>query len=288
MATIFERVKSALDLLVPRAAKLVSGSVDALIARHCRDLRLAYSGRLLQQGREPVDYSRPTTQLAYLYRTVPSHADWVRQALATIPHTMEQLLKTGSVKIACVGGGPGTDMLGLAKYAEEVGFGQTSLSFVILDRERGWNTPRRVLASVIGPHIAETFQHLDLTDRDNWVDAWTFADADLFTFSFSLSEVWCYNASGAVTEFLRQLVRKAKRGAIFAYVDNGGDNFTAVIETEFGTSQRIELVGSKDNEKMRMSFSEQRDTLENSYMTRFGGERVKMGGNVSIRVWQKQ
>lgn len=288
MATTFERVKSALDVLVPRAATLVNGSVEPIIARHCRDLRLAYNGRLLQQGREPVDYSRPTTQLAYLYRTVPAHADWMRQALATIPDAMNGILRTGKMSVACVGGGPGTDMLGLAKFAEEAGFHRANLSFVVLDRERGWNTPRGSLATVIGPQVTETFQHLDLTDRDKWVDDWSFADADLFTFSFSLSEVWCYNASGAVTEFLRQLVRRAKRGAIFVYVDNGGDTFTSVIEAEFGTLQRLELIGSKDNERMRMSFSEQRDVLENAYLAKFAGERVKMGGNVSIRIWQKK
>ena len=115
MPTTFERVKTALDLLVPRAATLVTGSIDVMIGKHCRDLRLAYRGRLLEEGREPVDYSRPTTQLAYLYRTVPAHADRVRQALGSVSLRLESLLRSGNLKVACVGGGPGTDILGVAK-----------------------------------------------------------------------------------------------------------------------------------------------------------------------------
>lgn len=287
MATTFERVKAALDLLVPRAAQLVTGSVDELIGKHCRDLRLAYQGRLLQQGREPVNYSRPTTQLAYLYRTVPAHADWLVQALATAPLAIEKVLATGNVKVACIGGGPGTDVLGIVKYAEDFGYPKTSFQFDVLDREIGWNTPRGILTHQLGTKVSQRHQHLDLTEAGNWTSSWDFQDADIFTFIFSLSEVWCYNASGAVTDFLRRVVRHAKAGALFIYVDNGGENFPQIIDEQVGKLPRLKLVGSRDNSQMRMRTSERRDSLEAPYMARFQGERVKMGGDVSMRVWQK-
>jgi hypothetical protein len=287
LPTTFERVKAALDILVPRAAKLVGGSADELIGKHCRALRLAYQGRLLLQGREPVDYSRPTTQLAYLYRTVPAHADWVCQALATAPHAVQKLLATGHVKVACVGGGPGSDMLGIVKYAEDFGYPKTSFEFVVLDREIGWNTPRGILAHLLGPKVSQIHQHLDLTEAGNWTPNWDFQDADIFTFIFSLSEVWCYNASGAVTEFLKRVVRHAKPGALFIYVDNGGNNFPQIIDQQVGGLPRLKLIGSRDNPQMRLRTSERRDTLEVPYKTRFQNEWVKMGGDVSIRVWQK-
>lgn len=287
MPTNFERVKTALDELVPRAARLVRGSVEELIGKRCGELRRAYRGRLLEEGREPVDYSRPTTQLAYLYRSLPAHANWVYQALETVPTTLSRLLGRGELKVACIGGGPGADMLGVAKYAEDHSRATVPLEFIILDREIGWRTPRNAVAKTLRRNVTQIHQHLDLTEAGHWTPNWDFSDADLFTFSFCLSEVWCYNASGVVTDFLRQLVRRAKRGALFLYVDNGGENFTELIEEEFGTLPRLERIGSRDNEQMRLSYSERRDVLEDAYMSRFQNERVKMGGNVSIRVWQK-
>ncbi|HEV2080436.1 MAG TPA: hypothetical protein VGR19_11150 [Allosphingosinicella sp.] len=110
----------------------------------------------------------------------------------------------------------------------------------------------------------------------------------MFTFSFSLSEVWSYNASGAVTGFLNELIKKARSGALFVYVDNGGSDFTAIVERELGSNRRLKLVGCRDNSSMRMNYDERRDVVEDEYSQRFGGERVKMGGDVSIRVWQKK
>lgn len=178
-------------------------------------------------------------------------------------------------------------MLGVVKYAEDEGYPDVAFEFAVLDRERGWNTPRGILAHVIGRRVTQTHQYLDLTETGNWTENWDFADADLFTFIFSLSEVWCYNASGAVTDFLKQLVRHAKAGALFVYVDNGGENFPQIIDQEVGTLPRLKLIGSRDNSRMRLRISERRDTLEGPYKARFGGEWVKMGGDVSVRVWQK-
>jgi len=127
-----------------------------------------------------------------------------------------------------------------------------------------------------------------LVEAGSWTQSWAFVDADIFTFSFSLSEVWCYNASGAVTSFLNELVERAKSGALFVYVDNGGDEFTPIVERELGRNRRLKLVGSQDNERMRMNYDERRDVVEAAYCARFNGERVKMGGNVSIRVWQRK
>ena len=147
MPTNFERAKIVLDELVPRVGRLVGGSADDRIGRRCAELRRAYSGRLLDGSREPVDYTKPTAQVAYVYRTLPAHADWVFEALKTVPLTMQQMLSRGNLKVACIGGGPGSDMLGVVKFVEQSLYPRTRLNFVVLDREAGWNTPRAALAS---------------------------------------------------------------------------------------------------------------------------------------------
>ncbi|HEV2080437.1 MAG TPA: hypothetical protein VGR19_11155 [Allosphingosinicella sp.] len=157
-----------LDDLVPRVERLLGKSPDERIAKRCGELRRAYRGRLLDESREPVDYSKPTSQIAYVYRTLPAHADWVFEALKTVPLSVQQLLRRGSLKVACIGGGPGTDMLGGVKYAETFGYPKGGINFTVLDREAGWNTPRKSLASTFPPDVVQVYQSLDLVEADNW------------------------------------------------------------------------------------------------------------------------
>lgn len=75
---------------------------------------------------------------------------------------------------------------------------------------------------------------------------------------------------------------------MFIYVDNGGDDFTPLIEAEFDDRDDLKLIISEDDESMRMSYHEQRHILEDAYKDLFNGARTKMGGNVSTRIWQKK
>lgn len=289
ITTNFERVKNALDRLLPRVVVKNPETLDVRIGKRCARLRRSYSGNLLAADREPIDYSRPVTQLAYIYRSLPAHAEWVFKALMRAPRTVGAVFNRSEVKIACIGGGPGSDILGIVKFAESQGFGKRQLSFTVLDRERGWNVARNdLVAAIASMPITQRYQHLDLAERGSWTDEWGFVSSDILTFSFSLSEVWSYNDAGSVSEFLDRVISNARKGALFVYVDNGGDNFSPLVDAEFSDRDDIKCLASVDDDEMRLGADEQRAVLEDAYMKRFGGERTKMGGNVAMRVWAKQ
>ena len=80
MLTNFERSKKVIKKLYPiaeRAIKDKEQGVGGYVRRRLRQLSQAYGARLLSKGRGPIDYSLPTTQIAYVYRTMSSHGDWL-------------------------------------------------------------------------------------------------------------------------------------------------------------------------------------------------------------------
>jgi hypothetical protein len=178
--------------------------------------------------------------------------------------------------------------LGVLKFAAGAGLGHQKYDFITLDYEPAWDETREALIATYDGEIdvSGRFEHLDLSAGAPWVADWSFADSDLFTLSFCLSEVWSFNTTGSVSKFLDRLISEAKSGAIFCYVDNGGDNFTPLVESELGGRADLRLIGTEEEGRMLLSSGEQCNVVEDNYRSRFG-QRVKLTGNVALRVWQK-
>lgn len=289
MATNFERAKRVIDALVPVAERLVSdGSVDDMVRRRLNSLSAAYHSGMLRTNREPVDYSKTTTQIAYVYRALPAHADWLYKSLSRASLRVTQAIPRGTVKVACIGGGPGSDLLGVAKFALAQRLRDRRFRFYVLDRQAAWWRSRGELVSTFERElrITETFQELDLSAGEPWTPDSEYLAADIFTLSFVLSEVWSFDHSGSVTNYLNHLIDSAKPGAIFCYVDNGGPNFTPRAEAVFEARDDLELIETCDDERMLLSFDEQCSAVEEEYRPRFE-QRPKLFGNVSTRIWIK-
>jgi len=290
MPTNFERAKQVIDALVPVAERLVpDGSVDDMVRRRLNSLSAAYQSGMLRANREPVDYSKTTTHIAYVYRALPAHADWLFKSLSRASLRVMKALPRGTVKVACIGGGPGSDLLGVAKFALAERLCDRRFKFFVLDRQAAWWRARSELVSTFDKElrIAEAFQELDLAAGPPWTPDNEYLQSDVFTFSFVLSEVWSFDRGGSVTGFLNHLVDGAKRGALFCYVDNGGPNFTPKAEAVFGARRDLELIETCNDERMLLSFDEQCNVVENEYRERFG-QRPKLFGNVATRIWVKR
>lgn len=289
MPTSFERAKTVIDALMPVAAGLVkTGTVEDMVKTRLASLSQAYGGRLLNGNRQPVDYSKMTTHIAYTYRCLGAHADWVFKALSLDGGAVRARLSAKTAKIAAIGGGPGSDIAGILKFAILRNLTKAKYEFVVLDREEAWERCRSELTATFLNEldISQSYQSLDLALGEPWTSDWKFLDSDIFTFSFSLSEVWSFNQEGSVSQFLDRVISKSKKGALFCYIDNGGNNFTPLIDNELGSRADLELLGSDDDERMLLSYGEQCDVLENVYRTKFG-QRPKLTGNVAMRLWKK-
>lgn len=124
----FKLIKDVLDEIY---AELPAADRDARIRAELTALSKSYKTLL----RAPViDYANPAARIAYIFRYVTSHANMVYQIIDTCDE-LRKCLDKSRVVLTCVGGGPGSDLLGVLKYLEENGkFPQ--LSCWLLDRER--------------------------------------------------------------------------------------------------------------------------------------------------------
>lgn len=289
MPTLFERARRVIERLLPIAEKLVHEiTVDEMVKRRLKALSGGYGGGLLREDRKPIDYTKMTTHIAYLYRSFPAHADWVYKALCLGSQKVVAAFSQDTVTVACIGGGPGSDIAGVMKFAEKNNLLSARYHFMVLDRQPAWEFARRELVDSYGKpfRIKEYFEPLNLAGGEPWADDWAFSKSDLFIFSFVLSEVWCFNKDGSVSQFLDRLINAAKKGALFCYVDNGGTSFTPLAQSEFDSRTDLKRIGSVDDERLLLSYDEQCSVVEDVFRDRFG-QRPKLTGNVALRLWAK-
>lgn len=287
--TNFERAKLMIDAMMPIAdLRVRNATTEAVVKHRLQMLTGEYGRRLLNSGREPIDYSKITTHIAYTYRSLPAHSDWMYKALTYAKTLILSKLTGKKVRVACIGGGPGSDMLGVLKFANENNLNDKKFAFAVLDREKAWNGCRKHLIDTFEGEMDVSQKHinLDLANGSPWATNWNWLEADIFTFSFVLSEVWSFNEKRSVSEFIDRVIGGAHEGAIFCYVDNGGDNFIPLMEAEFDNRPDLQRIVSRDFSRLLMSSEEQCSAVEATYRNRFG-QSPKLTGNVSMRIWKK-
>jgi hypothetical protein len=128
------------------------------------------------------------------------------------------------------------------------------------------------------------FQPLDVTMPESWAQQKKFLQADLFTMSYFLSEVYALDSNGGVTDFFRDMFEQAKPGALFLYDDNGHQDFNNSFDSFFDPSL-YESVISETNIKLTPRYSEEKKIL-GDYLEKFG-QSPKLASQVSYRVIRK-
>src|SRR5262249_24497944 len=129
---VFQLIKTVLD----EAYEAIPGSEakkDAAISAALEKLSAQYK-KLLTAG--CLDYSDPATRFAYIHRYTTSHANLVYSVCRRSRH-LAALIGRDKLVLACIGGRPGSDFLGILKYCMFEGK-KPQLKCQILDRDPAW------------------------------------------------------------------------------------------------------------------------------------------------------
>lgn len=118
--TLFQLVKIALDALYKEASNEYGKKTDKEIIARFKYLTDKYND-LRNDGREPVDYKDPATRFAYVYKYVASHGDYVVRLLTLTRESLGKVFNNETARVTCIGGGPGSDILGVLKYLADHG-----------------------------------------------------------------------------------------------------------------------------------------------------------------------
>lgn len=286
--TIFELVKIALDELYIEGQRRHGHALDAEIGTRIDYLSETYR-HLNHSDRNPVDYRDPATRFAYVYKYVAAHGDYVVQILQILrAANAAALFKNQTLRVSCVGGGPGSDIIAVLKYLGDCRDDEPVNKVIcyLLDKEQAWADTWVELDDSLDVDIVlhANFQPLDVTRPDSWASQQKFLQADLFTLSYFVSEVRALDEGGVVSKFWQTLFRESKPGALFVYDDNGHSDFNDYFDAQWQAAG-LECVVSKDNTRFTPRFSEQADELE-FYQQKFG-QSPKIQAYLSYRVLRK-
>jgi len=286
--TIFELVKIALDELYEECIEQYGADVDNAIKDQMEYLSSNY-GELRKKHRAPIDYKDPATRFAYVYKYVACHGDYIVQVLEALRSELEgPIFSSESIRVTCVGGGPGSDIIAVLKYLDERGKSEKVEKVVcyLLDREQAWADTWTELDDSLETDLKlhANFQPLDVTDPKSWAYQKKFLQADLFTLSYFISEVRSLDGEGIVTEFLDTLFAESKSGALFLYDDNGHDHFTEYFD-DIWKAAGLELLVASDSKEITPRYSEEKSEL-GDFLTKFG-QQPKLKTTLAYRVLRK-
>jgi hypothetical protein len=287
--TIFELVKIALDELYADGRREYGDNLDDRIRETMKYLSRSY-GQLNLPNRTPVDYSDPATRFAYVYKYTAAHGDYLVQVLEMLRDQLgSQIFAGRSVRISCVGGGPGSDIIGFLKFLDENGNNKSieKVTCYLLDKEQAWADTWTELGECLDMkvHVNTNFQILDITDPVSWKIQRKFLQANLFTMSFFASEIYSLRKLDTVKSFWSELFSGAESGSLFLYSDNGHSCFNDYIDEQWNGAGLERVIGD-DNMRFIPRYSEQASDL-GEYLMKFG-QSPRIQGTVTYRVLRKQ
>lgn len=207
---------------------------EGLVEDKFQFLRNEY-GNLRNVNRIAIDYSAPETQAAYIYAFGLARAGFTFEHLKRHhEHDRELLFSSRTPNVACFGGGPGSEIAGILKYAADPHNTENieSVNFTVFDRVDEWHSVNELLAECAQQHsdieINIRFQELDLLDSAA-VQAVDMSEFDLATFSYVISELVSFKATHPVVQNLQALFSSMSRGSHIFYMDSASIQFYSVM-----------------------------------------------------------
>ncbi|MFD0930765.1 hypothetical protein ACFQ1T_13335 [Methylophilus glucosoxydans] len=296
MKTIFELVKLVLDDLYKETKNEHSGdesATDKEIKEQIEYLADNYK-KLTDKNSPGINYKKPATRFAYVYKYVASHADYIFQLLENLElknpdkfEPIKSIFLKDILKISCIGGGPGSDIVGLLKYLLSLDKQKVSrVTCYLCDKEQAWADSwteidnKTSLKEII---LNTNFQPLDVTDSTSWQYQKKFLDSDIFTLSYFVSEVSRLDKED-LENFWDTIFTKSKTGSAFIFIDNAHTDFTTYFDNKW-SEKGMKVISSADA-TVTPSSNEQLSVF-GEYLTKFPN-KPKLRSQISFRLLIKE
>jgi hypothetical protein len=111
---VFELVKSVLDENYSK----IPGTTEERDGRICKRINELMKGYSALASENGVTYDKPSIRFAYIYKYVTSHANLVYQRIRGCK-ALRNCFQAPQIVISCIGGGPGSDLVGILKYMSD-------------------------------------------------------------------------------------------------------------------------------------------------------------------------
>jgi hypothetical protein len=213
-----------------------------------------------RSGKKPnIAYEDPLCRWAYMFRQVPVQANLFRRVVEECDtHSLQfhEKLRRDELSMVILGGGPGTELLGLAKYylrrADDEKRAQTDFEIDVIDHVVGWNENVSWIRNEInrvysgefgekrgnGPARFNTNAYtLKFSDVDGFGNLPTIFKRDIFVLNFVVSEVFNIDE---LLHLMQTMVAGSCDDAHFLFVDRSDSKTTDKVD-ELITNLKLEV-----------------------------------------------
>ena len=232
---IFESLGNVLDQSVSGWKQKTGLPLDSLVALVTKAIQRMsceyYSG-----SRPEIPFGNLCYRSAYLYKYAPANALAVEAVLnddANNQRLISSLLTSKQrISLCCLGGGPGSEILGIAKWIERRRVGQVILDVLVTDKYREWDHEWKSLVRAVNSNRVQSLRALPtITGRFAQIDVEDPSDAsyfgcgsgfDLYIVSYVVSHIFTSEGLSRFGQFIDPLLSAAPKGAKFLFIDRGG------------------------------------------------------------------
>ncbi len=188
-----------------------------------------------EEDEPDIQYQNPLCRLGYLYRHATANATLFELVINNSGELLQLVRRSTDrrLSICAVGGGPGTELLGLAKFMMRRGRDYTKkITFTVLDVVPQWAETWQQLADAVEdelekataedaatpPTIAPIFLPHDAMKADSYTDyAYQFRNTEVIVFNYLFSECKTRLADAKIA--VKHLFDIARPGCVFVVID---------------------------------------------------------------------
>jgi hypothetical protein len=200
-------------------------------------------------------------RLAYLYEYASANSLAVDNALSYVANKegiLDDLLDPGGkISICCLGGGPGSEIVGVAKRVVRQQRGITRLEVVVTDKYPQWAPQWKTVLDALNNHfspssassanrspfvVSRGFVKADVEDPGFARVAALRRGFDLYIASYVVSHIFNNEGLSRFRKFLGSVIDSAPKGSKFLFVDRGEVDWEESV-TELLNHPKIEISG---------------------------------------------
>jgi len=160
----FERIGPVIKHYEQLARQAHGGDFVKVATDNFEDMKRKYYSSV-----ENPDYSPNIKKFCYLYKYAVPHGYYIYSSLKRLrPKIKPSIFSKNPTRVACIGGGPGTEIIGLCRYFREVEAENLGnpVEITVFDKEPGWEEACRRVLECASPDLKVTlkFVQFDATD----------------------------------------------------------------------------------------------------------------------------
>ena len=259
---------------------------EVLGEEHARDK--AISGALTDMAKKYATvkagggptFADPVIRFAYVFQHVAAHAHWLYDLLSNCEPIMK-VFESGKARIACVGGGPGSDLVGVLKVLDEKKI-ECKLFCELLDGCAEWKLTWGDLSYQLNVTAVHTDYVIhDVADKKTWSSPSHIGKADIITISFFISEIFHLKNT---SDYLTKLFSSAKSSAIVVMNDFRDIDIYGLCD-KVAAENSLKIIEKGDGQKKIYDSGEDMQKLQ-KYTKKFG-RGSKLTGYNAWRIYQK-